>query len=253
MNRVVGKNALAQKISEYLIYLPLAWISLVMFWLDKGDKILLIIVALCSLISLAINRTQVIKKNWKEQPWIKWIIALILFGLISDAIHGFGSRELRALETSLLVLLFLDTTKLKWNFITTLLLLAALTSAATAYYFQYIEFTDRRLWPVNAIPFASYITLLIGISSTLLAYTRTKVSIVILGSAVVFGFGALLLTESRGPLLSLSCTALIIGAFKLRSGLINWKTVATLAVLLFSVLFLSKPVVEKRYIQLLLS
>ncbi|WP_241901178.1 O-antigen ligase family protein [Vibrio breoganii] len=238
---------LKQTISDNLLYLPLLWIATGMFGVDKGDKILLIVVAVCVLVSISINKLSIIKHNWKSNPWIKWLIALIIFGVISDLVHGFGSRELRALETAALFLLCIDFSKIKINRIITLLVVASLSSLFIAYFYSNIQPTDRRVWPVNAIPFASYITLLIGFSIALISYSKLKWQKAWLFVSVAVGLGALVITESRGPLLALCCTLVALGLYTLLLGKLNYKLVGLGTVLVSIVLIASLPYLQPRY------
>ncbi|PMG80635.1 hypothetical protein BCU83_10655 [Vibrio breoganii] len=240
---------LKQTISDNLLYLPLLWIATGMFGVDKGDKILLIVVAVCVLVSISINKLSIIKHNWKSNPWIKWLIALIIFGVISDLVHGFGSRELRALETAALFLLCIDFSKIKINRIITLLVVASLSSLFIAYFYSNIQSTDRRVWPVNAIPFASYITLLIGFSIALISYSKLKWQKAWLFVAVAVGLGALVITESRGPLLALCCTIVALGLYALLLGKLNYKLVGLGTVLVSIALIASLPYLQPRYEQ----
>ncbi|PML06728.1 hypothetical protein BCT86_10995 [Vibrio breoganii] len=238
---------LKQAISDNLLYLPLLWIATGMFGVDKGDKILLIVVAVCVLVSISINKLSIIKHNWKSNPWIKWLIALIIFGVISDLVHGFGSRELRALETAALFLLCIDFSKIKINRIITLLVVASLSSLFIAYFYSNIQPTDRRVWPVNAIPFASYITLLIGFSIALISYSKLKWQKAWLFVSVAVGLGALVITESRGPLLALCCTIVALGLYALLLGKLNYKLVGLGTVLVSIILIASFPYLQPRY------
>ncbi|MFS1985436.1 O-antigen ligase family protein [Vibrio breoganii] len=240
---------LKQTISDNLLYLPLLWIATGMFGVDKGDKILLIVVAVCVLVSISINKLSIIKHNRKSNPWIKWLIALIIFGVISDLVHGFGSRELRALETAALFLLCIDFTKIKINRIITLLVVASLSSLFIAYFYSNIQPTDRRVWPVNAIPFASYITLLIGFSIALISYSKLKWQKAWLFVSVAVGLGALFITESRGPLLALCCTLVALGLYTLLHGKLNYKLVGLGGVLISITLIASLPYLQPRYEQ----
>lgn len=81
-------NPKLKVVSDNLIYAPLLWIATAMFYVDRGDKILMIIVAICALTSLFINRTKIVKENWKYQPWLRWLLVLVLFGITSDIYHG---------------------------------------------------------------------------------------------------------------------------------------------------------------------
>lgn len=197
---------LKKRISENLIYIPLLWIATGMFAFSKGDKILLIILGLCICISLITDGLSTIKHNWSNNPWLKWLLVLALFGVISDKVHGFGSREIRALLTALLLFTFLNLKNLRLINIVILLLVASSSATFISYFYQNIHIIDRRYWPVNAIPFASYITLLISISLLLSRYVSNNMAKAILILSSFLGFIALLITESRGPLIALVCT-----------------------------------------------
>ncbi|MEZ9925708.1 O-antigen ligase family protein [Vibrio breoganii] len=238
---------LKQTISDNLLYLPLLWIATGMFGVDKGDKILLIVVAVCVLASLVINKLSIIKYNWKNNPWIKWILALIIFGVISDLIHGFGSRELRALETTALFLLCFDLAKIKLNRIITLLVIASLSALFIAYFYTSIQPTDRRIWPVNAIPFATYITLLIGFSIALISYSKLKRQQIWLFISITIGLGGLFITESRGPILALCCTIVALALYTLLLGRLNYKLTGLGLVLVSVTLIVSLPYLQPRY------
>lgn len=236
-----------ERLSNNLIYIPLIWISTVMFGIEKADKTLLIIVLICALISLCINKLSILKYNWKNYPWIKWLLLLILFGIVSDLVHGFGSRELRALETAVILLLFLDIRKIKVSYISYLLLIAATSALYITYFYQNITPLDRRLWPVNAIPFASYITLIIANSILLIRYTQNKRLIFILIMAASIGLGALFLTESRGPLLALICTFILMCFYWIIYAHLNWKSLCIGLTLVTCISILSFPFMQERY------
>ncbi|MEH6454252.1 MAG: O-antigen ligase family protein [Psychromonas sp.] len=240
-------NKFATQISNNLIYFPLLWISTLMFGIEKGEKILLIIVLLCALLSLTINKFSIVKYNWKNYPWIKYLLFLVLFGVISQLIHGFGSRELRALETAVILLLFLDLTKIKIPYIAYLLLVGAISALVFTYFYLNIQPTDRRLWPVNAIPFASYITLIIGCSILLIRHAQNKMIACILILAASIGVIALILTGSRGPILALICTVCLIFIYLAIRGHINWKIITIGLILITLVSVTTFTYIQKEY------
>ncbi|WP_231892631.1 O-antigen ligase family protein [Vibrio sp. UCD-FRSSP16_30] len=218
-----------------------------MFSIERGDKILLIIIGICALLSTCINKLEIVKYNWNTYPWIKWIITLVIFGLISEAYHGFGSRELRALYTVTIFLLFLDLKNLNLNIISTLVFLAATSAAFIAYKYQYITPIGRRMWPVNAIPFASYISLIIGCSAILATHSKTKLVkfIFILSSGI--SLTALFLTESRGPLFAIICTFSALSIYHIIKGNINLKSIAIFLSMMVCVVYITYPILESRY------
>ncbi|MEZ8965756.1 O-antigen ligase family protein [Vibrio breoganii] len=238
---------LKQTISDNLLYIPLLWIATGMFGVDKGDKILLIVVAVCTLVSLLINKLSIIKHNWNNNPWIKWLIALIVFGVISDLIHGFGSRELRALETAALFLLCIDHRKLNVNIISILIIIASLSALLITTYFQISHPTNRQFWPVNAIPYGSYITLIICLCLLMIPYTNRKTLKALLFISAFIGLSALFLTKSRGPLVALICTLTLIGFYTLIKYRINWRlvTIGLTCIIVTSIATL--PYLQERY------
>lgn len=240
-------NQFRERLSNNLIYIPLIWISTFLFGIEKADKMLFMIVLMCALISLYINKLSILKYNWQNYSWIKWLLLLIIFGIVSDLIHGFGSRELRALETAVILLLFLDIRKIRISYISYLLLIAATSALYIAYFYQNITPLDRRLWPVNAIPFASYITLIIANSILLIRYTQNKRLICILIMAASIGLGALFLTESRGPLLALLCTFVLMSFYWIIHAHLNWKILSIGLTLVTCVSILSFPYIQERY------
>lgn len=144
-------------------------------------------------------------------------------------------------------MLLIDVSKLKLKNVSILLIIAAISSTLTAYYFQVIEPTERRVWPVNAIPFASYITLVIGLGLTLMKYSNSKWVSVFLASGAAIGLGGLLLTESRGPLLALICTLGLLFLFSLIKGRINWKIILGCLVISLVIAVICRPIIEERY------
>ncbi|PKF61266.1 hypothetical protein CW745_11580 [Psychromonas sp. psych-6C06] len=240
-------NKFRDHVSHNLIYIPLLWISTFMFGVEKADKILLIIVLVCAITSLSINRFSIVKYNWNHFPWIKWLLFLTMFGLVSDLVHGFGSRELRALETATILLLFIDIRKIKLSYITYLLLLAAICAFGIAYFYQNIDIVNRRTWPVNAIPFASYISLIITLSALLIRYTKNILQLCILITSSCVGLGALIMTESRGPLLALVCTFILIFIYRLIYSKLNWKVLFIGGALATLISIFSFSYIQERY------
>ncbi|TFH92971.1 O-antigen ligase family protein [Vibrio ouci] len=206
MSEITSRN----KLTSLLFLAPAFWITTGMLWDGDGDMRLVPIVLAIAVISIFRFRFEVIKDNFKNSFWIKLLLINGLFGAIAYELYGFDSRELRA--TLIMLFLFLAIPKSFYakNRLQWFLLVAAISCSLYGYYYQVTVTLERGQWPINAIPFAT-ICGLVATSSFGLLFSRfdqKKVPILIISFSL--SIVGLLLSESRGPLISLIAVVFLI-------------------------------------------
>ncbi|WGW00488.1 O-antigen ligase family protein [Vibrio sp. YMD68] len=203
MSNHISSNKNNNKFIQLLFILPVLWMTTGMLWDGDGDMRLVPIVLVLALVSIFFFRFEIIKDNFKNSFWIKLLLVSGLFGAIAYKIYGFDSRELRATLAILVLLLVTPRDFYTKNVMQWMLLVAACSCALYGYYYQVHVYMDRGSWPINAIPFAT-ICGLVGIFSLglIVAHFKEK-SVVILFASFSFSVVGLLLSQSRGPLISM--------------------------------------------------
>lgn len=206
-------NATNRKSSfNILYYLPLLWIVTGMFWFSNGDKTLVVFVVM-AFFSTLIRWPRLFIDNLQRCGWSKLIIISILFALGSYLTHGFGSREMRALFISGILLLSLPSGLINRSFLRNLLLLAAVNCFLISLYFTHILPTSRDMWPVNAIPFGTYSALICVLCLAFFSIlSRQRDQYLMLGGFFL-SLLATLLTQSRGVILALGIVLALIGFY----------------------------------------
>ncbi|MEZ9231558.1 O-antigen ligase family protein [Vibrio amylolyticus] len=197
-------NCISNNKFVYLIFtFPILWMTTGMLWDGDGDMRLVPIVLVLALVSIFLFRFEVIKDNFKNSFWIKLLLVSGLFGAIAYKIYGFDSRELRATLSILVLLLVTPRDFYTKKVIQWILLASASSCVLYGYYYQVHAGLGRGAWPINAIPFAT-ICGLVGVFSLGLFVTQFKEKrVVILFASFVFSVVGLLLSQSRGPLISM--------------------------------------------------
>lgn len=235
-----------KKLISLIFWAPVIWMTTGMLWDGDGDMRLVPIVLTIATISILQSRFEVIKDNFNNSFWVKFLFASGLFGVFSYGIYGFDSRELRA--TLVIFILLLTTPKVYYskNKMQWFLFVASVSLFLYGYYHQFIINLNRGHWPINAIPFAT-ICGLITISSLGLFISRfelKKKSILLV--SIFLSIIALLLSESRGPLIALIFVVFLVlscVAFKRQKAML----VCVLMGLIVTCYGISKvPVVQKR-------
>ncbi|MBM7037672.1 O-antigen ligase family protein [Vibrio ulleungensis] len=169
-------------------YLPLIWIVTGMFWYSRGDKFLVGIMAISFLVITVINGPKSIINKIKSSSWLKLILLYLAFAVVSGEIHGFNSRETRALIISALFLMSVNLSTLNFKYIALLMLVASINGLIYVTNFQIIDPVPRNLWPVNPLPFAASIAVLASISLSLLIVNKKP------RTRIFFGINLLILT-----------------------------------------------------------
>lgn len=206
---------------DLLYYFPLIWIVTGMFWVSKGDKSLVAFVVLSASFSFYQFGFSAVKENFTSNRWLQIILAYVVFASLSYATHGFGSRELRASVVALVYLATLPKSVVNVHVLKVIVFIGVLNCLSISVFFQYINPTDRILWPVNAIPFSNFSALLAILS--LMFYFNENESVLkkMLIPAFLFGFLSTILTQSRGVILSLFVVLFFILIFSFIIGRLN--------------------------------
>ncbi|WP_367987867.1 O-antigen ligase family protein [Vibrio sp. NTOU-M3] len=189
------------KITSFIFYLPILWISTGMLWDGDGDMRLVPIVLFVVMISLFLFKFENIKINFKNNFWIKLLLISASFGGVCYLYYGFDSRELRA---TLVVFFIFLVTPIHFFSIKTIqifIFIASLTCALYVFNYQFLNHSSRAVWPINAIPFATISGLISIVSFVFLLHKNTNNFKLL--TSMILSFSGVVLSQSRGPLLSI--------------------------------------------------
>ncbi|MGD8111344.1 O-antigen ligase family protein [Vibrio sp. TRT 17S01] len=198
MSSTINKD----KLISILFSIPILWMATGMLWDGDGDMRLVPIVLLVVMISLLFLKIDNIKKNFKNNFWLKLILINSSFGVIAYLCYGFDSRELRATLVVLFLFLAMPIDLLSKKNIRYFIFISSLTCFLYGFYFQVLNHSARGVWPINAIPFATISGLISIISFVSLFSKNEKNNYFISLMSLIFSFGGIILSQSRGPLLS---------------------------------------------------
>lgn len=202
-----------EKVFSLAYYLPLLWVSTGMIWDGDGDMRMVPIVLLAVFVSLYQHRGRVFLDNLNDSFWVKLLLVNAIFGAVSYWYHGFDSRELRATIVVFFYLSFVPRRIYTYQLLQYFLLVSSVSALLFACYFNPYLNMARGVWPVNAIPFGS-ICGMISILSVFLLYKKYDDKLILLPLiSFLFSFSALILSESRGPILSLVMIVLVLLLF----------------------------------------
>lgn len=246
----MSKRDNKEKFLDSFYYLPLFWIATGMFWFSGGDKTLVAFVLVSAIVSLLRNGLRTIIDNWNNGYWLKIVFTYATYAVVSYYYYDFGSRELRASLVALVYLATLPRASLSFQRFKWIVLLASINCLAISTYYQFIVPTERILWPVNAIPFATFSAL---VALVALGCTRREKNtiwkVVLFVSFCAATVGAIL-TQTRGIIVSLVVVLPIVAIYICMSyQSIKKRWLALIGVALFLSGYASAPLLEKRVTQ----
>lgn len=189
----------------FFIYLPFFSIFSVGLFYFGWDKVIISLFIVSIILCIMKYKLSVIKENIKD-PYILILLVLSLYGSILYKTIGYGSGEIRTLIACLLFFLFFPKEKITTNALPTLLIIASVIAISFTFYSKYILHYDRATWPFNPITYSMSLCLF----ATCCLYFALKNKKPILFAAYVLLSIAILLTESRGPILSTLITSLLL-------------------------------------------
>ncbi|WP_181318040.1 O-antigen ligase family protein [Photobacterium leiognathi] len=236
------------KLTDLLIFLPIFWTFTGLFHFHNGDKILVILTLLSALISVIKYKSSAIVNNIKSK-YIWLMYSLLFISITADILNIYNPINIRAIAILCVLLTFLPCQLITRKILTFSCLIGCVNALFFVYHFTYINPVDRRFWPINAIPFATYICFISTIVFILLLTSNTMKEKVILSLTLVTSIMSIAITETRGALFALLPTLISIYfyyAYKrkfLKKSLINSLICITL---IFAAAY---PIIKERIIQ----
>ncbi|MGD6735403.1 hypothetical protein ACP5PY_03095 [Photobacterium leiognathi subsp. mandapamensis] len=193
-------NKLMGKLTDLLIFLPIFWTFTGLFHFHNGDKILVVLTLISALISAIKYNKTIITYNLKSR-YIWMMYGLLLISIIADYLDTYNPINVRAIAIVCVLLTFFPYQLITRNALIITTLLGSINSLLFVYKFTYLTPVDRYGWPINAIPFATYICFITTISFILLLTSNTIKDKITLILTLVISIISLALTETRGALL----------------------------------------------------
>ncbi|MCK6263275.1 O-antigen ligase family protein [Vibrio sp. ZSDE26] len=241
------KNTLMYWLSVFFYGLPLLWSFTGMYWHPSGDKVLVGIVLLTLLFSLSFNTKDVVF-NIKNNKWLAVVFLYLSFSILSYLTYGFGSRELRAAAIAAVFFIAVPTKYYTESAFVFLLVLGSINAIVLSVYFQIIEPTDRRYWPVNAIPFSNFTSLIVISSFVILSFSKERVRTILMSLAFILSLSATLMTQTRGSIIALIIVLpMLVISIVLLKKVYNPKFIMFSIISFFMASIVSLPFIIERY------
>lgn len=218
----LGPNNISSKLIDGVTIAPFIWLITGMLWLDKGDKIMVTVMAVAVLFSLIFRRP-----SWhsiKGNHWFWLIFSLSILAIIAYQTHGYSSREVRALLASSLFIAVVPRQNLTLKLFNAIVLLAGPSALGTIYFQMEIMHLNRLTMSINAIPMATLFAafnLLAFVSFFAQRDKKLKVGFAI---SWVCSLVAVVMTDTRGIWLALIIGLIMASLYLLYRSQIKHKT-----------------------------
>lgn len=240
---------------QFLFALPSIWAFSGLFLYEDSDKhffTLCIIVFFLGLFQFGFNA---IVENIKNRK-LTWILLIaVSFSAFTKLTMGGSSSELRVLGAIALYSIVIPNyviEKIKSNLIW-LIALASIISVSYISYQTFVLQIDRGSWSINAIPYTTFSAAITSIAIYLaFISSENKQRIISLVSASL-GLSSIIISQTRGTLLAVTITALLVAAlmiikYKKNSITIVASIIASI-IAISLVSFLNYEKIEQRIIQ----
>ncbi len=198
-------NSTSDTFFTFLIYLPIFSIFSVGLFYFGWDKSVIFLFLISIILCIFKYKTHSIKENIKD-PYIIILILSSLYGSILYKTIGYGSGEIRTLIACSLFFLVFPKEKISVSSLPTLIVIASIASFSFVIYSKYFLNVDRATWPFNPITYSMTLCLFAVCSLYYSLKTKSHMNI---ASYILFSI-SIFLTESRGPILSLLVTSLLL-------------------------------------------
>ncbi|MCW8329588.1 O-antigen ligase family protein [Photobacterium sp. SDRW27] len=197
------------KITNFLILLPVIWLFTGLFWLENGDKNLVALVVVSILASVFKYKFDIAKINIKSNKFSMILFIASVHAVIAYEVYGFGQSELRALISALLFSIFFPTHLLNKKLFLYLLPLSSIgTLASLIWQLEVLQLSRLKL-VINAIPLATFCAALAIITfETALNSEKRKHKVLLFGSSLI-ALISMTYTGSRGVWLAMAVLAIL--------------------------------------------
>ncbi|GHA43909.1 O-antigen ligase family protein [Photobacterium aphoticum] len=224
--------------------LPIIWLFSGMLLMRSGDKPMVGFAIVAIIASICAYGFNMAKSNIKNDKFLWVLLATTGYALFSYHYHGLSSRELRALLTASLFLVFFPHHLLN-RYLHVLLLIGSLSSLGFAFYWGVYLGVDRGLWDINAIPQAT-MSAALGLLSLVSALYLSNPKRTICLLAFFLSTAAVLISQTRGIWLSYFVLIALFIIFQIRHVLTSKKGLLACVAILIAGGFSLHPIVEKR-------
>ncbi|UGA54977.1 O-antigen ligase family protein [Vibrio sp. VB16] len=193
-------------------YIPLYWVLSGLFLIHKGDKILVGLILLSIILKISLHILRIQKINVNISKFILIILISTIYSSLSYYLNGYSSSEIRVVTSSFLYFLISAPLYSKVNpktilitiFISTLSILTITLNVFL------IEQSGRSGLPLNAIPYANFLSILALTSLYITALTK-EIKYKILSYINIIGLlSCVILTDTRGTWLAILISGIIL-------------------------------------------
>ncbi|WP_318506573.1 O-antigen ligase family protein [Photobacterium leiognathi] len=241
-------NKFFSKLANFLILLPIFWSFTGLFHLYNGDKILVVLTLISALVSVIKYKKSAIVINIKSKyVWLMY--SLLLISITADILNIYNPINIRAIAILCVFLTFLPCQLITRITLTFSCFIGCINALFFVYHFTYIVPEARGFWPINAIPFATYICFIAVITFVLLLTSSNIKEKTILVLTLAISIISIALTETRGALVALLPTLLAIYFyFSYQRKLLKRNILISIVILGLSSVALY-PIIKERIIQ----
>ncbi|PSW88443.1 hypothetical protein C0W92_17265 [Photobacterium angustum] len=205
----MSSNKFFNKLADFLILLPIFWSFTGLFHLYNGDKILVVLTLISALVSVIKYKKSAIVINIKSKyVWLMY--SLLFISITADILSIYNPINIRAIAILCVFLTFLPYQLITRKVLIFSCFIGCINALLFVYHFTYIDPVNRRFWPINAIPFATYICFISAIVFILLLTSKMIKGKIILSLTLVISIMSLAITETRGALVALLPTLISI-------------------------------------------
>lgn len=226
---------------DTILYLPLISLFTAAFIVPGWDKKVVVLFSVSIIAIICKYGFKTIRENYKD-PYVVILLISALYGSALYETIGYGSGELRTLIVISLFLLAFPKDRINIQGLPLLLLISAIISCIYTLYFSVYLDIPRSRQPINAIPFA--ITLCLFATVSLFLFFKQKNKVLLLSFFLLSV--SIIITETRGAIIPLTFSSLILLMYKVFEKNNIKKLITTSIIGTFFILSLSYGFVEAR-------
>lgn len=239
------KDNIINKCASFLIILPILWIFTGLFYFENGNKILVILTLISALISFIIYRCTILKENINNKYlWIMFL--LLILSIFFDIFNMANPLNIRSMSIICVLAAFMPYQLLSKKTLSLIVFSGSLCSLLYVINITFILKIPREFWPINAIPYSTYICVISVLALVNMLYVKNNVLKALSLIAVVFSITAVMLSETRGAMIALLPTLLGVSFYYVFSK--EYKKNTLIYTLIFSLLVIgiSLPILKNR-------
>ena len=239
------KDNIIERGANFLILLPILWIFTGLFYFENGNKILVVLTLISALISFIIYRIAILKENIKNK--YLWVMFLLLILSISfDVFNIANPLNIRAMSIICVLSAFMPYRLLSKKTLSLIIFTGSLCALLFVVHITFILKIPREFWPINAIPYSTYICVIGVLALVNMLYIKEEKLKALSLVAVIFSITAVMLSETRGAMIALLPTLLGISLYYILSKGYKKKTLIYTLIFSLLVIGMSLPILKDR-------